>query len=252
MPKSKSTPSEIKERFDKDVERFSNLETGQTAAIDSALMLELISRGARCANPAATSLLDIGCGAGNYTLKMMQVLPIRTATLIDLSKPMLERAAERIRAAGSVALTLMQDDIRDVEIGVQRFDVAVAGAVLHHLREEGEWRDVFKKVRNSLRPGGSFWIADMVDHHPPTVHAVLWERYGSYLAGLKDEAYRDHVFLYIEQEDTPRSLVFHLDLLRNAGFDTVEVLHKNGPFACLVAFRHGASNLVCEPASKPA
>ncbi len=237
MPQPKSPPSQIRERFDKDVERFSNLETGQTAAMDSSLMLELIAQGARAVNPAATSLLDIGCGAGNYTLKMMQVLEIREATLIDLSKPMLERAGERVRAAGSVALRLIQADIREVHLEPDAFDVAVAGSVLHHLREETEWRAVFAKVRNSLRAGGSFWIADMVDHYPPAVRAVLWERYAKYLADFKDEAYRDHVFRYIEQEDTPRSLIFQLDLLRSAGFDSVEVLHKNGPFACLAGFR---------------
>ena len=58
-------------------------------------------------------------------------------------------------------------------------------------------------------------------------------RYGEYLIGLKDEAYRDHVFAYVEKEDTPRSLLFQLDLLRQVGFAHVEVLHKN---VCFAAF----------------
>ena len=44
------------------------------------------------------------------------------------------------------------------------------------------------------------------------------ERYGEYLTRLKDEAYRDHVFAYVEREDTPRSLTFQLDLMREVGF----------------------------------
>jgi hypothetical protein len=35
---------------------------------------------------------------------------------------------------------------------------------------------------------------------------------------LKDEAYRDHVFAYVEKEDTPRPLLFQLDLLRQVEF----------------------------------
>ena len=31
----------------------------------------------------------------------------------------------------------------------------------------------------------------------------MQERWGEYLTGLKDEAYRDHVFAYVAQEDTP-------------------------------------------------
>ena len=39
----KSTVEEIKERFDNDVERFSNLQTGQSATIDAPLAMELIT-----------------------------------------------------------------------------------------------------------------------------------------------------------------------------------------------------------------
>src|ERR1051325_5937614 len=94
---NKSTPAQIRQRFDNDVERFSNLQTGQSAQIDSPLILELISSSAAATNPNATQLLDAGCGAANYTLKLLQNPPNLNATLIDLSKPMLDRAVERIR-----------------------------------------------------------------------------------------------------------------------------------------------------------
>jgi tRNA (cmo5U34)-methyltransferase len=42
----KSTIDEIRERFDKDVERFSNLETGQSATMDAPLAMELITQAA--------------------------------------------------------------------------------------------------------------------------------------------------------------------------------------------------------------
>jgi tRNA (cmo5U34)-methyltransferase len=88
----KSTVEQIRKRFDQDVERFSNLETGQSATVDAPLTLELIANVAAAITPFATHLLDIGCGAGNYTLKILQHLPNLNITLIDLSKPMLDRA----------------------------------------------------------------------------------------------------------------------------------------------------------------
>ncbi len=42
----KSTIDEIRDRFDKDVERFSNIETGQTATMDAPLAMELITNAA--------------------------------------------------------------------------------------------------------------------------------------------------------------------------------------------------------------
>jgi tRNA (cmo5U34)-methyltransferase len=65
----------------------------------------------------------------------------------------------------------------------------------------------------------------------------MWQRYSAHLIGSKDEAYRDHVFAYIEREDTPRPLLVQLDLLRSVGFNAVEILHKNGCFAAYGAIK---------------
>src|SRR5262249_45024862 len=102
---TKSTVDEIRRRFDADVERFSNLETGQSATIDAPLVLELISQAAAAATPQAKSMLDVGCGAGNYSLKLLERLPGMDVTLVDLSAPMLERAKERVQAETSGKIT---------------------------------------------------------------------------------------------------------------------------------------------------
>jgi tRNA (cmo5U34)-methyltransferase len=234
---NKSTPAQIRERFDNDVERFSNLTTGQSATIDSPLILDLISSSAAATNPDATHLLDVGCGAGNYTLKLLQKLPNLNITLIDLSKPMLDRAVQRIRPATTGTIEPMQGDIRDLDLPHNQFDIILAAAVLHHLRGEEEWRNVFRKFHAALKPNGSLWVSDFISHQLPQVQQIMWERYGQYLTGLKDEKYRDHVFAYTDQEDTPRDLIFQFDTLRFAGFNQIEVLHKNNCFAAFGAIK---------------
>jgi len=233
MTEKKSTVEEIRQRFDADVERFSNLATGQSAAVDELLAMSLIPEVAARTTPQATSVLDVGCGAGNYTLKLLERLPKLNVTLIDLSKPMLDRAVERIRPATSGSIEAMRGDIREIDIGLQRYDIIPAASVLHHLRDDSQWRSVFTKFYMSLRPGGSVWIFDLIESSIPEVQATMRRRYGEYLTQLKDEAYRDQVFAYVKKEDTPRSLMFQLDLLREVGFSQVDVLHKN---ACFAAF----------------
>ena len=90
----KSTVDEIQQRFDADVDRFSNLETGQSATIDAPLAMALVARATTATTPHARHVLDVGCGAGNYTLKLLEQVPNLNVTLIDLSQPMLERAKE--------------------------------------------------------------------------------------------------------------------------------------------------------------
>src|SRR5262245_39495291 len=233
----KSSVQQIRERFDNDVERFSNLETGQSAQIDSPVSLELVALAAAATTPHAIAALDVGCGAGNFTLKLLQRLPRLDMTLIDLSRPMLDRAVQRVSAATSGQVTAWQGDIRELPLGESRFDIIVAASVLHHLREDSEWQAVFARFHAALRPRGSIWIHDFIEHTQPQVQAMMWERYGAYLTQLKDTAYRDHVFAYVAQEDSPRSLVYQLDLLRAVGFKEVEVLHKNNCFAAFGAMK---------------
>jgi tRNA (cmo5U34)-methyltransferase len=175
--------------------------------------------------------LDIGCGAGNYSLKLLQKIPALDVTLLDLSRPMLGRAKQRVSAATTGKVTIAQIDIREIDLQPESFDIVLAAAVLHHLRGEDEWRAVFAKIHRALSPGGSFWIADLVEHSTATIERLMKDRYGKYLAELKDEAYRQTVFDYVEREDTPRPLMFQLDLLREVGFASVEILHKNSVFA---------------------
>jgi tRNA (cmo5U34)-methyltransferase len=237
MNSDKSTVEEIRARFDNDVERFSNLETGQTATMDARLAMELVAQAAAASTPAARSVLDVGCGAGNYTLMLLEYLPNLDVTLVDLSRPMLERATQRVAPQTNGRVSALQGDVRELDLGIEEHDVILAAAVLHHLRGDDEWESVFRKFYAALRPGGSIWIFDLVESSIPAVQALMWRRFGEYLSGLKDEAYRDHVFDYIEKEDTQRPLMYQLDLLRRVGFPLVEVLHKNSSFAAFGAVK---------------
>lgn len=234
---NKSTVQQIQQRFDGEVERFSNLETGQSATIDAPLVLELISGSAAALCPEARSVLDVGCGAGNYTLKLLEKVRNADVTLIDLSRPMLDRARARIAPVTSGRVDVLQGDVRDLPLPDAGFDIVLAAAVLHHLRGDEEWEAVFAKLFRALRPGGSIWISDLVEHTFSAVQELMWRRYGEYLSGLKDDAYRDAVFAYIAQEDSPRPVMFQVDMLRKVGFSRIEILHKNSVFAAFGAVK---------------
>jgi tRNA (cmo5U34)-methyltransferase len=121
---NKSTVDEIRRRFDADVERFSNADTGQVSTVDGALMLELITDAAARLAPGAETLLDIGCGAGNYTLRMLQKAPALDCTLVDLSAPMLERAVERVSRL-TASVRAIRGDIREVPLEDGRYDIVL-------------------------------------------------------------------------------------------------------------------------------
>jgi tRNA (cmo5U34)-methyltransferase len=213
------------------------LETGQAATMDAPLAMELVAQAAAATTPNAKRVLDVGCGAGNYTLKLLQSLPDLDATLIDLSPNMLTRAKERVSAATRGDVRTIMGDIRELQLGERSVDIILAAAVLHHLRDDQEWHDVFAKFHRALRSGGSIWIFDYVEHESPALQKLMRDRYGEYLVKLNGPDYRDKVFAYVEQEDTPKSVTFQMRVLQDVGFKDIDILHKNSCFAAFGAVK---------------
>ncbi|MCL1979677.1 MAG: class I SAM-dependent methyltransferase [Proteobacteria bacterium] len=228
----KSTLAEIKQRFDQDVERFANLDTGQVATIDAPLAMELITTAAMAATPAATRILDIGCGAGNNAIKLIRRQGGHLdCDLNDLSMPMLVRAQQRVARETSGRVSIIHGDFRTAPFASDGYDIILAAAVLHHLRDEQDWLAAFTKIHSLLRPKGSFWVTDLVSHEIDPVERLMWRRYRDYLESSGGEEWRDAVVRCIDREDSPRPVTFQLDLMRRVGFSSVDLLHKNSCFA---------------------
>ena len=204
----KATNQQIRERFDKDTERFSNLETGQQTTIDAPLTMELCTEAAKYVNPRAKELLDIGCGAGNYTLKMLSKVPGLNCTLNDLSMPMLQKAKERVTPQTSGTVTLIQDDMRNLDLPDNQFDIILAAATLHHLRGDDDWELMFNKIYKALKPGGSFWVSDLITHDSGFISKLFEDKYSGYLETLGGPEYRRKVMDYVYRRGVAKNSCF--------------------------------------------
>ncbi len=233
--KHKSSPEAIRKNFDQQVERFSNLETGQTTAVDSPLCMELVARSAALLNPNASRIMDLGCGGGNYAVKVSSFLPNVDCTLVDLSANMLAKAKERVSDNISGSVTIVQEDYREVVFEENSYDVITAGTTLHHLREDQEWESVFRNVFLALKPGGTFWINDIVISETNEINQMMLE---GWIGELKKHHDNEEIEMYLkryETEDTPRTLSYQLDLMKQVGFRETIVLHKHFNFAAFGA-----------------
>lgn len=238
----KSTTQAIKERFDNDVERFSSLETGQQTVIDARLILDLISTLSVSIVPQAENMLDIGCGAGNNTIRIVREQeergkPKLNCDLVDLSQPMLDQAQNRLSQEAVATVQTFQGDFRTVDLPENHYDIIVAAAVLHHLRDDEDWLKGFARIHSLLKPNGALFVSDLFIHGDEKVHEVMWNRYGDYLIDLGGVEKRDAVFEYIDYEDSPRDLTFQIETLRKVGFRNIDILHKNSVFGAYVAVK---------------
>lgn len=242
MPRTlveKSTVEEIRERFDADVERFANLESGQQAAMDAPIILDVIARAAACHLEPNGTMLDLGCGAGNFSLRVLNQVSPLDCVLVDLSRPMLERAEQRVQALNTGKVRIIQSDIRTLSLTKESFDVILAGQVFHHLRGDAEWEAVFSRLYQWLRPDGSLFVADLIAYDDTAIQELMLGRYAEYLLSIGGVGYRDKVLDYCDREDSPRSVRYQFDVLKKVGFAQFDVLHKSALFTAFYARKSG-------------
>jgi tRNA (cmo5U34)-methyltransferase len=233
----KATIEEIRKRFDNNVEEFSNLTEGQTSVVDAEVSLDIAAETVKRITPGALDLLDVGCGAGNYTLAVLSKMPDLNCTLLDLSERMLNRAFERVSKKTKGVVKRVQSDVRTTELKENHFDIILSGAVLHHLRDDKDWEGVFSKLYKLLKASSCLIISDFVAQDNDLLTEYMREKYMSYLKETAGEKYSREIFNCIAKNDTPRSMTYQLELMKKVGFRSFEILHKNMCFGTFCAVK---------------
>jgi ubiquinone/menaquinone biosynthesis C-methylase UbiE len=108
------------------------------------------------------TFLDLGCGAGNYTLAVAEVLGKHGVVVaLDLWQPGLETLEERAAAAGRHNIRARLADISKlVPLADGSVDVCLMATVLHDLAEFGLAGGALKEAHRVLKPGGFLAIVE--------------------------------------------------------------------------------------------
>ena len=86
--------------------------------------------------------LDVGCGSGTFA---------RALASRSVAVDAIDRSAAMIAAAGEApGVTYLNADVRDHDLGTDRYDFVSCIASLHHL----PFAETVTKLRDVLRPGG--------------------------------------------------------------------------------------------------
>ncbi len=147
-------------------------------------------------------VLDVGAGYGVVSEEVVQAFPAARITLQDYSRPMLDRARQRL-ADHSDRLRYVLCDLTDPSWPQQvggPFDLAVSAIAIHNLRDPGKIYACYRPIHGLLRPGGYFLNCDRFSE----------------------------------------GIVSRLTELRDAGFDRVDCPWQDPPRAVILAGR-GAS-----------
>ena len=106
------------------------------------------------------SIMDIGCGTGDFIELVKKVFPACNITAIDISNEVI--ASARHRFSDVEGVNLVSDDLRTVELGKERYDLLVSVTVLQHITDQIELHKLLKKIRLTLRPNSHFIFLENV------------------------------------------------------------------------------------------
>lgn len=99
-------------------------------------------------------MLELGTGTGETARRVLEVHPHAHLVGIDESEEML--AVARTRVTGELLVSRLEDDLPE-----SLFDLVFSALAIHHLDGDGK-RDLFRRVAEALRPGGTFVIGDVI------------------------------------------------------------------------------------------
>lgn len=191
-----------------------------------------------CIASANHRILELGCGTGELTLKILQRYPSATIVAVDYSPRMLDFARAKIESAGYASRwTGIEMDFGEWANNPNfsglddKFDTAISSLAIHHLEDEMKLK-LFQRIRQSLNAGGCFWNADPILAESAAMKDIYqvaredWARsQGETLAEIRARVGISVAYGY-SNPDRLATLAAHLEMLAKAGFETVAVPWK--------------------------
>jgi len=180
------------------------------------------------------NVLDLGCGDGIVTHELLKINGSISATLIDGSGDMLDKAKERLKDFGKTRFTKASfQEILSRGIALQGFDFAVSSLAIHHLSMD-EKANLFGKIYAGLNDGGYFFIIDVILAPTESLeqwYLLLWKEWMGE-RGIEGDYCDDRIRLYKDRaNDKPDTLDSQLSALKSVGFKDVDCFYKYGIFA---------------------
>lgn len=181
---------------------------------------------------AEVRVLDLGAGTGLLSEMAAERYPSAEITLIDFSENMTNIARQRLAGCGDRFRFVVADYLE--EPFPEQYHLVVSALSIHHLQDEHKQR-LFRKVHDSLTPGGVFVYADQVLGPTPEIE----ERYREDLVrrvrerGIEEEAL-ERVAQKMKESGShtfEAPLTAQIHWLAEADFEAVDCFYKRGRFA---------------------
>ena len=172
-------------------------------------------------------VLDLGCGTGNLSRKIISAYPEAGITCVDMAENMIKMAKAKLEDDN---VKFWLGDIRDFDYS-GKYDVIVASLVLHHIDKRDKPR-FYRKIHEALSNKGTFLCIDIFISHNRYLQKLHMDKWKEFMRtnGLPAKKINDMIRRH-QREDRPVLFDDELNIMRKAGFKRVDVILKRYNFA---------------------
>ncbi len=198
---------------------------------------ELTTRLLESLPPSSANVLELGCGTGNVSLRLVDALPGARFTFVDAAPEMVDVVRARVESVApelAARSRFVVARFESLPAQTAAYDLVVASLSLHHV---AELAPVYGWIGRSLRQGGELRNADGIRAGSPAEHARNLARWESFWQGRLSEDEIASVKEHITQHDHYETLADHWRMQADAGLGDSDCLWRDGVFALLSARR---------------
>ena len=194
---------------------------------DYLKMVEVLTSAINIPDDSSFSMIDLGCGTGTISKTMKERFPNVNVTCVDIAGKMLEIAKHKV--GGNV--TCIQADFNNFEFS-EKYDVVVSSLALHHLENDSDKLEFYKKIFSALTDNGIFINIDVVLGSDDAIQELYMKKWKAFMSkSVSEDEINNKWLVNYYAEDRPAKMISHLDMLRDCGFSSVDVIYKYFNFA---------------------
>lgn len=128
------------------------------------------------------TIVDLGCGSGELSIQLSS--RCKKIYAVDISTNMIDLCNKKISEKKLENITPICSGLLSYQHDSEPADIVISNVVLHHLPDF--WKMIaLKKINDLLKPGGKFFLFDIVYSFPVENHK---ENITNWLNGMKEKA----------------------------------------------------------------
>ena len=213
--------NELKKHFNNEAENFDEKIRKNIPRYDEMLEALINAIATDKTNP---KILDLGCGTGNITSKVLEKFPEAKVTCLDLSENMIKIARQKLDNYDNIEYIV--DDFTKLDIK-EGYDAIISSLALHHIESDSNKLEMYKCIYDALVSGGVFYNADVIKAGSEYNKKLNEEVSRQYMIdnGVSPEEIESHKSKR-DANDIPITMTSHIKLLEEAGFTEIDVIWK--------------------------